>query len=105
MEKAESAHQMILVQRKTEMKITKNKLKQIIREEIENILEGHGRRRARMPDRKFTHPNYPGVTFTEKADVKSGYPEYVGVDDRGQKIRIDPFRNPDEYKKMKPMEE
>ena len=91
------------------MKITKNKLKQIIREEIENVLEGHGamggRRRARMPDRKFTHPNYPGVTFTEKVDAKSGSPEYVGVDDRGQKIRIDPFRTPDEYKKLVPMEE
>ena len=78
------------------MKITKNKLKQIIREELGSMIN------ERKSGRKFTHPEYPGVTFIEFIDDKSGYPEYVGMDERGNKTGdvINPFFEKEQYKEL-----
>ena len=100
------------------MKITKNKLKQIIREEMKKVMEGHDSRdplafddaggpsggRDRSPSKKFTHPDYPGVTFTEEFDQKSGYADYIGVDERGRMVKeLNPFRHRDEISRLIPM--
>jgi len=80
------------------MKITKSKLKQIIREELSRMIN------ERKSGSKYTHPNYPGVTFIEYVDDKSGYPEYVGVDEEGNKTGdvINPFfgKGKKEYKEL-----
>ena len=78
------------------MKITKSKLKQIIREELSRMIN------ERKSGRKFTHKKYPGVTFIEFIDDKSGYPEYVGMDEEGNKTGdvINPFFEKEEYKEL-----
>tara|TARA_B100000963_G_scaffold326879_1_gene314254 strand:+ start:699 stop:1115 length:417 start_codon:yes stop_codon:yes gene_type:complete len=68
------------------MKITKSKLKQIIREELSRMIN------EEETGRKFTHKKYDGVTFTEYTDPKSGYEYYVGKNEEGDEIiRIDSF--------------
>ena len=99
------------------MKITKSKLKQIIREELNSVLEGdrhsynipgdyenfgpRSGERHSSPE-KFTHPDYPGIIFTKMPDPKSGLDVYRGEDPNSPYgIFVD---NPRKTRQMEPVD-
>ena len=68
------------------MKITKQELANIIKEEVEKLLSEAEGMKGRIPPRlpgaydEYMHPDYPGVTFTRASyNAPGGETLYIGV--------------------------
>lgn len=82
------------------MKITKSKLKQIIREELSRMINQEGKGTGK----KYTHPEHPGIIFTKGRDPKSGRPSYTGREEGGDPfVVVKVLSNPSEIAELEPM--
>ena len=68
------------------MKLSKTRLKKIIKEEVERLLSEAEGMKGRIPPRlpsaydEYMHPDYPGVTFTRASyNAPGGETLYLGV--------------------------